>query len=288
MKPFHLYSFLTGTFCIQNMFKRNAICAGVFVVAMGTPSVFAQCNSNGAGNFTDTEFNTGANGSSTGGVDDNGGWNESAPYPFLEAGARIPGESFRVKGVVGTYLNSSGFRSRDMDWIRFSVPEGCSISVTLSMSDRNGIPVNGNTLYSLFFIEQGSDPDTAVDLYGAYGGCPHQIKLQSAGGFYTDQIPVAAGDVLIIVTTPFDSPAPLPPVYNGPMSYGLDVTVHSYQTCIGDLDGSGEIDSADVAEVLLSMGCSAWCEAPDVDFSGVVDSGDLAIVLLNIGCKANN
>jgi len=219
MKTFHLYSFLTGPVCIQNMFKRPALCAGVFVVAMGTPSVFAQCDPSSAGNFTDTEFNTGADGSSTGGVDNNGGWNEEAPYPYMEAGQKIIGDSFRVKGVVGTYVNPASTNvSRDMDWIRFSVPEGCAISATLSMSDRNGIPVNGSNVRSVLFIKQGSDPDTALDLYGADGGCPHQLTWWSGEDRYTDQIPVAEGDVLIIVTTPFDNQSPIPLAHGGPMS----------------------------------------------------------------------
>ena len=284
MKTFHLHSFLTGNLCIQNMFKRNAICAGVFVVAMGAPSVFAQCDPSSAGNFTDTEFNTGADGSSTGGVDDNGGWNEEAPYPYMEAGQKIIGDSFRVKGVVGTYVNPANTNvSRDMDWIRFSVPEGCAISATLSMSDRNGIPVNGSNVRSVLFIKQGSDPDTALDLYGADGGCPHQLTWWSGGDRYTDQIPVTAGDVLIIVTTPFDNQSPIPLAHGGPMSYGLNVTIHSFTPCIGDVDGSGQVDSADVASVLLSFGPCDWCEGQDLDQSGEVDNGDVALVLLNMG-----
>ncbi|MSR34468.1 MAG: hypothetical protein EXS12_06700 [Phycisphaerales bacterium] len=251
---------------------------------MGTPSVFAQCDPSSAGNFTDTEFNTAADGSSTGGVDDNGGWNEEAPYPYIEAGQKIIGDSFRVKGVVGTYVNPASTNvSRDMDWIRFSVPEGCAISATLSMSDRNGIAVNGSNLRSVLFIEQGSDPDTALDLYGGYGGCPHQAMAGGPGDTHPDQIPVAAGDVLIIVTTPVDNQSPIPLAHGGPMSYGLNVTIHSYAPCTGDLDGSGEVDAGDLSQILLSYGPCNWCEGEDLDFSGDVDAGDVGLMLLQMG-----
>jgi len=56
----------------------------------------------------------------------------------------------------------------------------------------------------------------------------------------------------------------------------------SYTSCAGDLDGSGTVDSADVALVLLDSGDCAGCPT-DLDGSGVVDSGDVAFVLLNSG-----
>ena len=56
----------------------------------------------------------------------------------------------------------------------------------------------------------------------------------------------------------------------------------SYASCAGDLDGSGTVDSADVALVLLDSGDCAGCPT-DLDGSGVVDSGDVAFVLLNSG-----
>jgi hypothetical protein len=50
---------------------------------------------------------------------------------------------------------------------------------------------------------------------------------------------------------------------------------------VGDLDGNGIIDSADVGAVLLSFGES---DSPaDLDQSGVVDSGDIGFLLLVMG-----
>ena len=53
-------------------------------------------------------------------------------------------------------------------------------------------------------------------------------------------------------------------------------------TCVSDLDGSGLVDSADVALVLLGMGECSHC-AEDLDGSGLVDSADVALVLLDMG-----
>ena len=52
--------------------------------------------------------------------------------------------------------------------------------------------------------------------------------------------------------------------------------------CLGDLDGSREVDSADVSMALLDFGDCAACAA-DLDHSGNVDSGDVALVLLSSG-----
>ena len=173
------------------------------------PTVFAQCDPNSAGGFTDTAYDSGADGSSTAGVDNNGGWNEDAPYPYIEAGQKIIGDSFRVKGIVGTYDGSgagNGDTVRDLDWIHFSVAQDCSLTVTLSMADKNGIALNGTDLFDLLFIQQGSDPSTSIDLYGSYGvdGCPHYALNELPNGDQQSQFPVNAGDILLIVTTRMD------------------------------------------------------------------------------------
>ena len=52
--------------------------------------------------------------------------------------------------------------------------------------------------------------------------------------------------------------------------------------CLGDLDGSREVDAADVSITLLDFGDCAGCAA-DLDNSGTVDSGDVSLVLINSG-----
>ena len=52
--------------------------------------------------------------------------------------------------------------------------------------------------------------------------------------------------------------------------------------CFGDLDGSNEVDSGDVAIVLLDYGICEGCPT-DLDFSSEVDSADVALVLLSMG-----
>jgi hypothetical protein len=48
------------------------------------------------------------------------------------------------------------------------------------------------------------------------------------------------------------------------------------------VDGSGEVDSGDVALALLDFGPCAGC-AVDLDGTGDVDFGDIALILLASG-----
>lgn len=50
----------------------------------------------------------------------------------------------------------------------------------------------------------------------------------------------------------------------------------------GDLDGSGTVDSGDIALALLDFGPCPGCAA-DLDQSGIVDFGDVALILLSYG-----
>ena len=215
-------------------FTYGFVASAALFVAGGA---FAQCDSNSGGDFTDTEFDSGADCSPTGGVDDNGGWNQTDPttgeYMYLSAGAFNPGDSFRVKGVVGTYnspCDGEAPNSRDLDWVLFEVTDACYVTVTVSMSDAAGIPLDGTNLYDLIFMEQGSDPATAVDLVGEYGltGCPHNVLYTYANGSQQSRFPVEAGELLIIVSTPFETDAPVGYSYFGPLSYGLDVAISAY------------------------------------------------------------
>lgn len=52
--------------------------------------------------------------------------------------------------------------------------------------------------------------------------------------------------------------------------------------CFGDLDFSGEVDTGDVALVLLDTGACSGCPS-DLDGSGEVDSGDVSLILLSTG-----
>lgn len=214
-------------------FTYGFVASAALFVAGGA---FAQCDASSGGDFTDTEFDSGADCSTTGGVDDNGGWNQldaNGDYMYLQAGSFNPGDSFRVKGVVGTYnspCDGGDLNSRDLDWVLFSVTDACYVTVTLSMSDAAGIPLDGVNTYDLIFMEQGSDPATAVDLVGEYGlnGCPHNVLYTYANGSQQSRFPVTAGELLIIVSTPFESTAPVGYSYAGPLSYGLDVAISAY------------------------------------------------------------
>ena len=256
------------------------VASAAFFVSGGA---FAQCDSDSAGTFTDTAYDSGADCSSTGGVDDNGGWNQvdaNGDYMYMELGDHAPGDSFRVKGIVGTYNGpcdgSENDTSRDLDWMRMSVSEPCYITCTLSMSDNMGVPLNGVDLYDLLYIEQGSDPATATDLYGSYGldGCPHYALYEFANGVQQSQFPVSAGDILFIVATPFDGFAGSAPLaYHGAMSYGLDVSVSAYNNAA--CANAAGLTLADCITATTVGGCSdgVCCDAVCNIIPGCCDTG---------------
>ena len=255
----------------------------VLFTLLFAPTVFAQCDPNSAGGFTDTAYDSGADGSSTGGVDNNGGWNEDAPYPYIEAGQKTIGDSFRVKGIVGTFDGSgagNGDTARDLDWIHFSVAQDCSLTVTLSMADKNGIALNGTDLFDLLFIQHGSDPSTAIDLYGSYGldGCPHRARDEIVYGTYLDSIPLEAGDCLMIVATPLNGEYGSPPLaYHGPMSYGLDVAIGpavSNDDCINPWAGAPN-DCVFNAQLVTQFPASIAFDCTQADTDGPNDSANL-------------
>ncbi len=113
---------------------------GAWLVIGSTSAVWAQvCNladpASGAG-LVETGFNNGVDADLDGVADPdpNGGWNVT-PVAFSELGAQVVGSTFRFTGDVGTFvpLNGTSASSRDLDWLRFSVPEACYLEVTLSM-----------------------------------------------------------------------------------------------------------------------------------------------------------
>ncbi len=66
-------------------------------------------------------------------------------------------------------------------------------------------------------------------------------------------------------------------------------TVANFTLQNGDVDGSGEVDAADIDGVIAAFGGSTngptiW---PDVDFSGEVDAADIDIVIANFGGTDN-
>jgi hypothetical protein len=52
--------------------------------------------------------------------------------------------------------------------------------------------------------------------------------------------------------------------------------------CFGDIDGSGVVDSGDIAFALLDFGPCAGCPS-DLDGSNETDFGDIALILLSTG-----
>jgi WD40 repeat protein len=52
---------------------------------------------------------------------------------------------------------------------------------------------------------------------------------------------------------------------------------------VGDVNGSGCVDDADLLAVLFAFGCSDGCGVEDLNGDGAVDDADLLMVLFNFG-----
>jgi len=52
---------------------------------------------------------------------------------------------------------------------------------------------------------------------------------------------------------------------------------------VGDVNGNGCVDDADLLAVLFMFGCAEGCGVEDINGDGRVDDADLLDVLLNFG-----
>jgi hypothetical protein len=97
-------------------------------------------------------------------------------------------------------------------------------------------------------------------------GTPYQVYRCSTVGYW-----IAGNRYFLDPTTRTDTP-------------GADNTAcpGSGPACFGDLDGSNEVDTGDVAICLLDYGPCPGCQA-DLDGTSEVDFGDIALILLSVG-----
>lgn len=113
----------------------------------------------------------------------------------------------------------------------------------------------------------------------------------TGSGSVADTVAVPAPSPL--VNMPFDLPTVLPPgstahlLMNGTFSQGTaqisastSLVATGARTCAADLDGSGEVDAADLGSLLVLFGGSG---AGDLDGSGEVDAADLGSLLVQFG-----
>jgi predicted outer membrane repeat protein len=64
----------------------------------------------------------------------------------------------------------------------------------------------------------------------------------------------------------------------------VDMGYHYPIVCVGDLDGDGKTDQADLGILLADWGCTGSDCAGDLDNDGDTDQGDLGILLADWGC----
>ncbi|MCE9619356.1 MAG: hypothetical protein K8R92_05565 [Planctomycetes bacterium] len=205
------------------MDSMKSAALGLLSVACLAMPAWAQCDLTSPGDFLDTTYDNSVV------SDDNGGWNVT-PNAFMDLGTLSVGTSVRVAGIVGAFTPSGGSAptSRDLDWIRFTVPESCYVQITLSMGKDDGF---GNIVpfatgqQSYLSVYEGSVQASATNLSSGYDsdGCPQSAVYTFPNGTQQGRLPVAAGEVLFIVSTPFNPTGQT--TYNGPIVYRADVFV---------------------------------------------------------------
>ena len=229
--------------------------------------------------YTESGFNNATT------VDPNGGWNVT-PNAFAELGAHSPGEVVRFKGQVGTFIPTGGTTStsRDLDWLRMTLDAPSYINVTVSMG-RAGVPFAGAPDQSYVSIYSGSVQATTKSLSFGYDtdGCPHSPFVRLPNGTQKSRIPVPAGDLVILLTTPFN-PTSAPTQYDGPIDYAIDIVISPLDNascgtasndCVTESASGGCSDSTccDVVCGFAPSCCSTAWDANCVD-QGIVECGN--------------
>ena len=124
--------------------------------------------------------------------------------------------------------------------------------------------------------DRGFDDDGVFLVYSVDGGKQRQVAMRWAGnGLWRGEIPAqdACAGVSYFVRA-------LDRAGNAGTSAALSFTVPGSCGPVGDLDGNGAVDAADLAILLNSWGGGGIA---DLDGSGTVDASDMSILLSNFG-----
>ena len=157
------------------------------------------------------------------------------------------------------------------DHVARTASTGYSRAVELQLS---GAPVNAASIVWQWRLPTYTDKTGDVDRL-ANGNT--LVTSTASNGIF--EVNSAGQEVwrLQATTVPSCGGAALPSFYRSQRAASL-----FHQSCFADLDGSGEVDSADVGIVLLDTGSCQGCMT-DLDNSGEVDSGDVGLTLLSSG-----
>ncbi|MCX7924263.1 MAG: matrixin family metalloprotease, partial [Fimbriimonadales bacterium] len=165
-------------------------------------------------------------------------------------------------------------RTADVDWYRLQIPAFRRLTVTITpigstyqVGPDGGTPTTINTLaiQNLDVELRDSAGTTVLATANSNGvGVAEQIVNYippPAGGTFTVRVFSGSGST------------------NDVQRYRI--TVQTTTRPVGDVDGNGCVDDADLLQVLFNFGSNN--AATDLDGNGVVDDADLLLVLFNFG-----
>lgn len=134
------------------------------------------------------------------------------------------------------------------------------------------------------YVASLADQPVTVQMLPAVGSTPietRNLTLNASGEFSYDSS-AAPASVRFFFTRPFTLRKRVGPV----ALTGTGAALGSFALVIGDVDGSNEVDGADIDLVIAGFGGSA--ASADVDGSGEVDAADIDLVIANFGEVGDN
>ena len=172
---------------------------------------------------------------------------------------------------VGTILTDTTYATTEPSWLPSLCNEGAGLAFTHDAWFHFTANVSGIFQASTCV---GPTFDSRLAVYADCGGDVLACNDDACDGVGSSaEFQLTCGESALIRVGGWGS--------GGPITLTIDQLLTISCTCPADLDGSGEVDTSDVALCLLDIGnCGG---AFDLDQDGEVSSGDLSIILLSTG-----
>ena len=226
--------------------RRAAILSGLLGLAMGTPSAIATFHA-----WDITEIYSNADGT----------------QQFIEWFTTSPSQNSLNTRWVTTDANTYQFQA--------NLPLTSTVNQHFLMATAGFAALPGAPTPD-FII-----PDGFIDV----SGDTLELRTTPAGTLYDTfsfgmgELPTDGTQSLVCATHPSTTCTSTVVEVNSPTNFAGQMGTVSPPDCVADLDGDGDVDAADLAELLAAWGPVPTPDPPDFDGDGVVNAADLAELL---------
>ena len=189
-------------------------------------------------------------------------------------------------GGVGAYIGNGVFANSSSNNLLDDTTYGCQLSI--DNSNVGGVSGDSANPGSGCGVTTGIEIKIPLVLTGWSSGDIKVMAFINGGGhdYASNQVlgslPAGSGNLGGNGTGGWDGTVHVDFSAIAGNQYFSTADADTCAACFGDLDGSGDVGSGDVALLLLDYGPCPGCQA-DLDGSGNVDFGDVALVLLSTG-----